>query len=125
MKIVHFEIHADDPERAIKFYRDVFGWEITKFQGSEEGGIDYWNIDTKEGLNGGLMRRENPSSEGDPNACVIYVQVPNYDDYAEKIQKAGGTKVNEKVEMERVGIYSQFKDTEGNTIAIIETPPGM
>jgi catechol 2,3-dioxygenase-like lactoylglutathione lyase family enzyme len=29
-RVVHFEIHADDPKRAIKFYQDVFGWEIVK-----------------------------------------------------------------------------------------------
>jgi hypothetical protein len=27
-RIIHFEIHAGDPERAVKFYKDVFGWEI-------------------------------------------------------------------------------------------------
>ncbi|MGZ7109599.1 MAG: VOC family protein, partial [Methanobacterium sp.] len=27
-KVIHFEIPAEDPERAIKFYEDVFGWKI-------------------------------------------------------------------------------------------------
>ena len=27
-RVVHFEIHADDPERAINFYKSVFGWEF-------------------------------------------------------------------------------------------------
>lgn len=125
MKVVHFEIHADDPERAIKFYQDVFGWEITKFPGSE-GSMEYWTVDTKEeNLKGGLNKREGKVSEGSPNAFVNYIQVPNYDEYAEKIKKAGGTSINEKVSMENVGTYSQFKDTEGNVFAIIETPPGM
>jgi uncharacterized protein len=30
---VHFEIHAEDPERAANFYRQLFGWEITKWAG--------------------------------------------------------------------------------------------
>ncbi len=25
-RVVHFEIHADDPERAISFCNSVFGW---------------------------------------------------------------------------------------------------
>jgi hypothetical protein len=29
-KVVHFEIPAEDMERASKFYENVFGWEITK-----------------------------------------------------------------------------------------------
>lgn len=45
-RIVHFEIPADDPERAIKFYEDVFGWEVQKW----EGPFDYWLVTT--GLRG-------------------------------------------------------------------------
>ena len=29
-RVVHFEIYADDPEAAILFYQDVFGWKIAK-----------------------------------------------------------------------------------------------
>ena len=37
--IVHFEIPADHPERATKFYRELFGWEIQKW--SSEGGPEW------------------------------------------------------------------------------------
>ena len=30
---VHFEIQADNPERAIKFYRELFGWEFNQWEG--------------------------------------------------------------------------------------------
>ena len=36
-KIVHFEIPADDPQRAGAFYRHVLGWEISRFDGSRTG----------------------------------------------------------------------------------------
>ena len=29
-RVVHFEIPADDPERAVEFYKKVFGWKIDK-----------------------------------------------------------------------------------------------
>ncbi|MGZ7136310.1 MAG: VOC family protein, partial [Methanobacterium sp.] len=32
-RVVHFEIPADDPERAIEFYKNVFGWKIDKWEG--------------------------------------------------------------------------------------------
>ncbi len=55
-RVVHFEIHADDPERAVKFYQNVFGWELTKWGGPHE----YWVIKTGPdgslGINGGLVR---------------------------------------------------------------------
>ncbi len=54
---VHFEIHADDPERAAAFYRSVFDWEIEKWEGPRE----YWLVTTgpegTPGINGGLMKR--------------------------------------------------------------------
>ncbi len=54
--IVHFEIPADDPERASRFYADVFGWQFDKM---DQPGTDYWLIRTGEGqsLGGGLTRR--------------------------------------------------------------------
>jgi len=53
--IVHFEIPADDVEKLAKFYRQLFGWKIEKWEG-----IDYWMIETApegEGVNGGMMKR--------------------------------------------------------------------
>ncbi len=43
-RVVHFEIHGDDPERAAEFYRGVFGWEISKW----DGPVDYWLVTTGE-----------------------------------------------------------------------------
>jgi uncharacterized protein len=42
--IVHFEIPADDIDRAKKFYSDLFGWKIEKWPGyssSGNGNIEY------------------------------------------------------------------------------------
>jgi len=50
-RVIHFEIHADIPERAVKFYEKVFGWQIQKW-----GPIDSWLAKTGEegepGING-------------------------------------------------------------------------
>ena len=59
-RIVHFEIHAGDTARAIKFYTEVFGWTFQKWEGSP---TDYYMVmtaekDSKElGINGGLLKR--------------------------------------------------------------------
>ena len=57
---IHFEVPADDPDRAAKFYSDVFGWKISKWDGPQE----YWLISTGEGpgIDGGLLRRMHPSA---------------------------------------------------------------
>ena len=56
----HFEIPAENPERAMAFYGDVLGWTFQKWQGP----VDYWLIMTgpegEPGINGGLLRRQHP-----------------------------------------------------------------
>jgi predicted enzyme related to lactoylglutathione lyase len=48
--IVHFEIPSDDPERAARFYRELFGWTINKFAGTAAGGIEYWGKSPVPGM---------------------------------------------------------------------------
>ena len=58
-RVVHFDVYADDVERAIAFYQTVFGWTIAKVEG-----MDYWLITTGEGergIDGGLSKRESPT----------------------------------------------------------------
>ena len=63
---IHFEIHAGEPERAIGFYRALFGWEFEKW----DGPWPYWLIRTgsgEPGIDGGLMgRRGEAPTEGAP-----------------------------------------------------------
>ena len=59
-RVTHFEVPADDPERAIKFYEAVFGWTIEKW----DGPIEYWLIMTgpedQPGIDGGMAKRSDP-----------------------------------------------------------------
>ena len=62
--VVHFEIHASEPQRLIDFYSQLLGWKFTQF-----GDQPYWSIETGEGaigkvagtaghgINGGLAER--------------------------------------------------------------------
>jgi predicted enzyme related to lactoylglutathione lyase len=69
-RVVHFEIHAGDPERAVSFYQTLFGWNFQKW----EGPMEYWMVitgpDDQPGINGGLMRRHG---ELDGQAVIAYV----------------------------------------------------
>lgn len=113
-RIIHFEIPADDPARAIKFYEEVFGWEITKW----DGPFDYWLIKTGEegqpGIDGAIMTKEM----GQMIRNTIAVE--SFDDFAEKIKDNGGTMITEKMTIPGIGIMGSFQDTEGNISAIME-----
>ena len=62
-RVVHFELAADDPERAAKFYEGVFGWQIQKWDGPQ----DYWLATTgpkdTPGIDGAIMRRHPVPSQ--------------------------------------------------------------
>jgi predicted enzyme related to lactoylglutathione lyase len=107
---------ADQPERAVKFYADVFGWKAQKWDSPE----DYWLIttgdDDQPGINGGLMKRPDPSA-----STVNSIDVPSVDDFATKIAKNGGKAVVPKMAIPGVGYLAYCQDTEGNTFGIFQT----
>jgi predicted enzyme related to lactoylglutathione lyase len=124
-RVVHFEIHAEDPERAVAFYRDVFGWEIHKWEGPE----DYWLIKTgadgTPGINGGLLRRRGagPVDMQAVNSYVCTVDVPSVDEYLERIQAKNGTIALPKMPIPGIGWLAYAKDTEGNIFGIMQMDP--
>jgi len=63
--VIHFEIQADNVDRASKFYEKALGWKIAQVMKKEEGGMDYWEVDTGEGpgISGGLYQRPAEESE--------------------------------------------------------------
>lgn len=123
-RVVHFEIQVDNPERAMKFYGDVFGWEW-KDWGSVTG-TPYWGIltapmDSKEpGINGGLLKRPCPAPkpEQGTNAFVCTIQVDNFDEVAKKIVDAGGIVAMPKMALGGMAWQGYFLDTEGNTFGL-------
>jgi predicted enzyme related to lactoylglutathione lyase len=124
-RVVHFEIHAQDPERAARFYRQVFGWEITKWAGP----VDYWLIKTgaapEPGIDGGLLRRQGPDPV-DGQAVIAYVctvQVPSVDEWTGRIMAAQGVLVVPKMAIPGVGWLAYAKDPEGNVFGIMHSDP--
>jgi uncharacterized protein len=114
--IVHFEIPADDVQRATKFYEQALGWKI-----SDPWNMNYWLVETKDGdtgINGGLMPRRNP---GQP--FMNYIQVDSIDDAMAKVEAAGGTVALPKTEIgQGMGWIAAFKDTEGNLLGFHQSP---
>ena len=112
--IVWFEIPADDPQRAKKFYSALFGWKINAFPEME----DYWHIDTggsDDTLDGGLMSRKHA---GQP--ITNYINVPSVTRFAAKVEKLGGKVMKSKSAVPRMGYFAICRDTENNEFAIWE-----
>jgi len=121
-RVVHFEFTVKNPERAIKFYSEVFGWKISNWGGP----VNYWLISTgpKEdiGIDGGFSLE----SERDKNlgsGTLNTIEVASVDDYIKKIENSGGKAITPKMPIPGVGYMAFCKDTEGNVFGIMHNDP--
>ena len=114
----HVEIPADDADRAQRFYNGLFGWSFATPDGFE----GYYMFTTpvgQEGMGGAIGKR----GEMAPEKLRTYVHVDSIDDTLPKVTELGGTVVEGKAEVPRMGWYAVFSDTEGNELALWESAP--
>jgi hypothetical protein len=126
-RIVHFEIQADDVERAKSFYAAVFGWTFQDY--GSVGGSAYWGIVTgpeqEPGINGGLLQRPGPApapGQG-ANAFVCTVGVADYDATELLILTHGGQVALPKMPLTGLAWQGYYLDPEGNTFGIHQPDP--
>lgn len=121
-RVVHFEIQADDPQRAMAFYAAAFGWRFQDYAGVV--GAPYWGIITGEddqpGINGGLLPRPMaaPAPEHGTNAYVCTVDADDYDTAEGRILAAGGQVALPKQALPGMAWQGYYLDTEGNTFGL-------
>lgn len=109
--VVHFEIGVSDPERAERFYGNLFGW------GMQEGPGGYRLVftDGDVGIGGGLM----PTLEDMPTYVTIYVDVEDLEATLVRAEKLGGKTQVEPMPIEGVGRFAMFTDPDGNFIGVL------
>jgi uncharacterized protein len=119
-KVVHFEIPADDVERAQRFYGDAFGWQlqslpdmgytlVTTTPSDENGPTE------PGGINGGLLARQAPIT-----APVITIEVDNVEDALTQVEKLGGRTALGRQAVGDMGFSGYFYDPEGNLVGLWE-----
>jgi uncharacterized protein len=122
---IHFEIHADNPSRAVKFYESLLGWQFTKW----EGPMEYWLIKTGSagtpGIDGGLVKRmgAEPAEGAAVNAYVCTVDTDSVDQTIEKLTALGGRLAVPKMAVPGVGWLAYGKDSEGNILGFMQADP--
>ena len=118
-RVIHFEIPAYKSDRAVDFYRKVFGWKIDKY-GS--GAMNYWLVttggDKEPGINGAIAEKD----ERHPST-INTVSVPSFEEAVQRIEEAGGKVLTPKMAVPGVGYMASCEDTEGNIFGIIQMDP--
>jgi predicted enzyme related to lactoylglutathione lyase len=124
-KVVHFEIPAEDLDRAKNFYGSIFGWQL---QSVPMAGGEYTmamttpvdeqtQVPTEPGaINGGMMQRDERTP-----APVITIDVEAIDGALKEIEAAGGATVTPRTAIPGMGAFAYFKDPEGNVLGLWET----
>ena len=113
-RVIHFEIPADDPDRAIAFYKKVFGWKVEKW----DGPLDYWMVNTGDekapGINGAIMKR------GDVKNTTNTLGVESLEASIAAVTKASGTLIMPKTPIPGVGYFAYCLDPEGNLFGMMQ-----
>lgn len=126
-EVGHFEIPADDTERARKFYSATFGWKMTQMAAP---GMDYTMVTTGptdgEGMpkepgfiGGGIGKRG-----GNLAHPVVTIMVDDISAAEKQIEKNGGKIVQRKQAIGdgSMGHTGYFKDSEGNIVGLYQWP---
>ncbi|OLB80256.1 MAG: glyoxalase [Actinobacteria bacterium 13_2_20CM_2_71_6] len=118
-RVVHFEIPADDIERARAFYGEAFGWSITpmpemNYTVVSTAEADETGVPKERGaINGGMMARQ-----GQITAPVVVIESDDIDAALQAVEKLGGATVEPKMPVGEMGFAAYFSDTEGNVVGL-------
>ncbi|MFD1018523.1 VOC family protein [Thalassobacillus hwangdonensis] len=121
-RLIHFEVHVDDMDRAKRFYGEVFDWRFEDW--SEYAGMPYFGAVTGDedemGINGALMQRQGPPPEkGQPmNGYSCTIGVEDYDAIESKILELGGKVALPKYALPGMAWQGYYLDSEGNIFGI-------
>lgn len=117
-RVVHFELPADDPERAVNFYQKALGWTFQKW----DGPVEYWLVMTgpedEPGIDGGLA----PRGELEVGA-VNTVDVASVDETTARVEEHGGKVIHPRHPVPGVGWMAYCEDTEGTVFGVMERDP--
>lgn len=118
--VVHFEIHATDPETLAAYYADVFGWSARHIEA-----MDYWLLETGGGIGGGMPRRRGDKAADcqGVNAFVCSITVASAEQSLAKALAAGGTAALPLMAIPGIGYQAYIKDPDGAIVGLHQADP--
>lgn len=131
--VVHFEMPAENKDRMVDFYTNVFGWNAQKL-GPEMG--NYVIVKTTETEENGFPKKPGIINGGffeksaDNQYPSVVIAVDDIHEAMKSVEAAGGKvlggsyKAGEPDDIPGVGLYSAIIDTEGNRVGMLQ-PKGM
>ena len=118
-RLVHFEITADDPDRAAAFYKKAFGWEFADYGGPFKYLLATTGPKDKPGIDGAIMSRSDDYRQ----AVINTIGVDDFEASERAVRDAGGKVLQDKHAVPGVGWFAYCRDTEGNVFGIFKDDP--
>ncbi|MFY4775108.1 VOC family protein [Metabacillus sp. RGM 3146] len=119
-RVLRFDFQVPNPEKAIEFYSNSFGWKFEKIPGPQ----DYWFITSGEkdspGIDGGLMKSPDGASR-----TTNSIEVPSVEEYMKKVEENGGKIVVPKTAIAGMGYIAYCLDTQGLLFGLSEVNPNV
>ena len=110
--IVHWEICAKNPKKAIEFYGKLFDWDIEYIEQME-----YWMCNVGPGgIGGGIFKAEGEM----PSYVTFYILVDDLQAALDKAISLGAHKIADPTPIPGQGSYAMFADPEGNAIGLFK-----
>jgi predicted enzyme related to lactoylglutathione lyase len=116
-QITHIEFPADDPERAKRFYGELFGWQFRSMEGFDAYFL--FNTGPADAIGGAIGLR----GESAPDSVRMYVETDSIDALLPRVTELGGTVVEKKTEIPGQGWYAVIRDPEANELGLYEGLP--
>jgi predicted enzyme related to lactoylglutathione lyase len=112
-EINHIEFPADDPQRAMRFYEAVAGWEFSEIEGFDQ----YWVFRSGEGYGGAVGKR------GVSTGSILrdYIEVDSIETALAAAERTGGTIKEPKSEVPGMGWFAVVVDPEGTEIGLFQS----
>jgi predicted enzyme related to lactoylglutathione lyase len=108
------ELSTPDPEAALKFYQELFGWQL--IHKMDMGATGFYYIFGSEGVQRGGMYKPSHPTPGP--AWLAYASVPDADKAAAAATKAGGHVLNGPMDVPGGGRIAQLSDPHGVPFAV-------
>jgi len=118
--VVHFELPADDVERAQNFYREAFGWNVMPLPdmgytilGTATTADETGRPTAPGEINGGMFART-----GDLSQPVITIAVDDIDAALTRVEECGGKTLRGRQAVGDMGFTGYFTDSEGTAVGL-------
>ena len=108
------ELTTPNPQQAMDFYRQVFGWSYEKMDG-----VEYYTVSNKGRPNGGIM----PPAEGMeamPPNWAVYFSIENIDETVTRAAQLGGKVLTPVMDAGGIGRFAFIADPTGAVAGFIQ-----